>query len=233
MKGYWFRPEDGDKDIPIRQYIRLDYLIHLLETRKYYAKRRYKFNDRNESYYNINLEFKYNPVGNNVLPSLNKEKRMMTLKEIIDCPTACWTKNENESYLMWKSYASEMGACIISSVYSVINSLGVEFTQDGENRLLLGSMEYTSCCQSAIEEHQFFLKNISFADENEFRFYFDFKSGIMKGEDYILIPIDIHTLIKKVQLSPFINREAADKLARMLFCSYNINVSPSNIEILT
>lgn len=231
MKEYWFRPEDRGNDIPIRQYLRLDHLIQLLEAQNYHVNRRYKSYDKRESSYNLCFEVGFSPIGENVNPQPTPEKRIMSFGEIINCPTACWTKNTNESYLMWKSYATEMGACIISSVNRVIESLKVDLSKDGENRLVCGSMEYMEYCYSTIEEHHFFRKDIFYADENEFRFYFDFKSCEPKNKDYILIPVDTATMIEAVQLSPFICAEAADKLKRMLNCSYNVNISPSNIKI--
>jgi hypothetical protein len=231
MKEYCGCPEDSGNDISIRQYLRLDYLIQLLETQKYHVNRRYKSYDKRESSYNLSFEVGFSPIGVNVNPQPKPKKRIMSFGEIINCPTACWTKNANESYLMWKSYATEMGACIISSVNRVIKSLKVDLSKKEENRLVYGSMEYMEDCYSTIEEHHFFRKDIFYVDENEYRFYFDFKSCEPKNKDYILIPVDTTTMIEEVQLSPFICPEAADKLKRMLNCSYNVNVSPSNIKI--
>jgi hypothetical protein len=95
-------------------------------------------------------------------------------------------------------------------------------------------MEYKEHTLSTIEEEQLFNKSLYYSEEDEFRFYFHIKSkeGIESNKDFIRIPIDTTVLIDEILLSPFIGKEAANKFARVIKCSYGIdNVRQSNIKI--
>lgn len=230
---YYYRPEDGCGDRFICQYLRLDYLISLLETGQFYVRRRKCFCDRNESFYDKRLGFDFSAVGENTFPQHQHNNRLFTYRDIVTCPTSCWSMTERESYLMWKSYATEVGACIRTTTHNLIASLKIDLDyENDENRVLCGSMNYkVPLIHSTDESSQLFDKDIVYADENEFRFYFLLKSDTQEDSSGIHIPIDTTVMIDEVILSPFINRDAADMLLRMLRCTYNINVSVSNIKI--
>ena len=68
--------------------------------------------------------------------------REIPFSYLMNCPTSCWTLNDNESYLMWKSYASEFGARIKTSVYNLIASIKLDLASDSQNKILCGSMDY-------------------------------------------------------------------------------------------
>lgn len=232
LNWYFYRPKEGCDDKFICQYMRLDYLIQLLETRQYYVKRRRTFEDANESLKNYKLAFAYSTVGNNSAKQPETGERLIPYTDITNCPTACWSKHERESYLMWKSYATEIGACIRTTVHSFIASLQIDLDiVKSENKVLCGSMNYDYYKQSTIEENQLFDKDIVYADENEFRFYFLLNSDSEKKNKGIYVPVDINVMISEILLSPFICKDAANKIARMLKCAYNINVKPSNIKL--
>jgi len=235
LNGYYYLNEEGCNDKFICQYMRLDYLIQLLETRQYYVKRRRTFEDANECYKNHKLAFAYSTVGNNCVHQPKMEERLIPYADIIHCPTACWSKHERENYLMWKSYATEIGACIRTTVHNFIASLQIDLDIDKtENKVLCGSMNYDNYKSSPIEENQLFDKDIVYADENEFRFYFLLASDSEKKKEEskgIHVPVDTKVMIDEVLLSPFICKNAADKIARMIKCSYDINVKLSNIKL--
>jgi len=233
--GYCYYEGKEIGDYNIRQYMRLDYLIQLLETRMYHVNKRKTFAnvDKNESYNRI-IAFDFKMVGDNIPPQPEPDKRNITYREIIECPVSCWTKRESESYSMWKIYATEMGACIDTSVSRLISSLKIDFSDESKNKLICGNMEYKEHTLSTIEEEQLFNKSLYYSEEDEFRFYFHIKSkeGIESNKDFIRIPIDTTVLIDEILLSPFIGKEAANKFARVIKCSYGIdNVKQSNIKI--
>ncbi len=230
LNWYYYRPIEGSEDRTICQYMRLDYLIQLLETGKYYVKRRREFEDANESYKNIRYAFAPSAVGNNVgfQPT---QKRLIQYTDIVNCPTSCWSKRVHESYLMWKSYATEIGACIITTVHNFIASLQIDLDIASEDNLVLcGSIDYNNFRPSTNEEKQLFEKDIVYSDEDEFRFYFLLASDSNK-KNGVYIPVNTEVMIGEILLSPFICKDAADKLAKMIKCAYDIEVKQSNIRL--
>lgn len=229
---FYYRQSDGCEDKFICQYLRLDYLLQLLETGKYYVKRRKMFEDANEKYKNVQLAFAPVPVGENTIAQPISIERIIPYTKIADCPTACWSKNMDEKYLMWKCYATEEGACIRTTVHNVIASLQIAFDKSSENKIVCGSMDYKEYKPSAIEESQLFDKDIAYSDEEEYRFYFHCPTYDTNKEAIgVLIPVDIKVMINEIILSPFIKKDAAEKLARMIRCAYNIDVKQSRIKI--
>ena len=235
LNWYYYRPDEGCDDKFICQYMRLDYLIRLLEKKQYYVKRRRTFEDANESYINNKLSFAIRHVGNNYTPQPKAEERWIPYTDIIHCPTSCWSKHKRESYLMWQSYATEIGVCIRTTVHNFIASLQIDLDiTRSENKVLCGSMNYNHFKLSTIESNQLFDKDMVYADENEFRFYFLLASDFEKEKDEkkgIDIPVDTKVMIDEIILSPFICKEAGDKIAQMIKCAYDIDVKRSNIEL--
>ena len=86
---------------------------------------------------------------------------------------------------------------------------------------------------STDEEKQFFGKDEVYADEDEFRFYFALSDDFdRKGTTHRLVPVDPKVMIDEILLSPFLCKEAANKLVRMIKCSYGFeNVEQSKIKI--
>ena len=235
LNWYYYRPNEGCDDKFICQYMRLDYLIRLLEKKQYYVHRRRTFKDANESYNNYKLAFALRSVGNNCAQQPKVKERLIPYTDIIHCPTACWSKHERESYLMWKSYATEIGACIRTTVHNFIASLQIDLDIiRNDNKVLCGSMKYDYFRPSTIEEDQLFDKDIVYADENEFRFYFLLASDTEKKKDELKgidVPVDTKVMIDEILLSPFICKEAANRIARMIKCAYDIDVRLSNIKL--
>lgn len=231
FNGYYFRINEGDGDSPICQYMRLEYFIKMLETQKYYVRRRKYFDDINEGYKDIKLSFAFVPVGENTIPQIMSIDRIIPYAHI-DCPTACWSKKKQESFLMWKCYATEMGVCIKTTIHNFIASIKENTSEESDNRIVCGSVDYKDFRPSANEECQLFDKDSAYADEEEFRFYFYFPSYFNKDkEEGIFIPVDTNVMIDEVLLSPFICKETADKFAQMIRFDYNINVRQSSIKL--
>lgn len=233
MNWYYYLPSDGPQDRVICQYMRLDYLIQLLETRKYYVSRRREFIDSNEHYQDFKLSVPITPAHKNSYSEQVPTERIISYFDIIHCPTSCWTKNTKESYLMWKSYATEMGARIKTTVHNLVASLEINFEKEGDNKVVCGSMNYKEIHPSFDELSQLFDKDIVYADEDEFRFYFQLSDDTDKKKSrFCLIPVDINVMIDEILLSPFICKDAATKIARMIKCCYGIdNVEQSNIKL--
>lgn len=232
MNWYYFRLKDGNGDRSICQYMRLDYLIRLLETRQYYMKRRSKFQDANECLNHPALMFGISPAKSDEQLGQEAKEHSFSYYDIVTCPTSCWSLNEEENFLMWKSYATEMGACIRTTVHDLIASLEIDIVPEGDNKVLCGTMDYKKFHPSTDEEQQLFDKDIAYAGEQEFRFYFMLESDKKKKTDGIYIPVNTSVMIGEILLSPFFNKDAADKFIRMIKCSYGIeNIRQSDIKL--
>lgn len=234
MKGYWYNIKEGGSDKPICHYMRFDHFLQLMETGKLFVTKRRCFEgDSNERYYDKRFEFAFS-IANSNTPTKNKfTNRMMTFREIVECPVSCWNKSVEESYTMWKAYATEVGVCIRTTVKRFVESIIVEDSPiDSFDRLICGSMNYVEHPNSDNELGQLFNKYYGYSDENEFRFYLDLKNGVEHFDDHILVPIDTRYLIEEILVSPFICKEASDKIARMIHCSYGIEkVNKSSIKV--
>ena len=233
-RKYYYLQEDGCEDIQIRRYMDLDKLIVLLETNKLVAKRRKEYTDEHESLPPLMYTFAVTPCGEH--PQMSVKEKIFTqakrYSEIRELPTSCWTKNNHESYLMWKSYASNMGVCIQSSSHRLIQSLtNSEDIKVNDYDIYCGSMNYYQAVKVPMREEWMFWKDREFSDEKEFRFYFEFNKDDNKDDSIKLIPINPSILIEKVILSPFIDINARHKLASILQREYGINVEPSKIKI--
>lgn len=233
INWYYYLPVDGSEDREICQYMRLDYLIQLLETHKYYVSRRREFIDSNEKYQDLKLSVPVTPAHKECYPKQEPKERIIPYFDIIHCPTSCWTKKTEESYLMWKSYATEIGARIKSTIYNFVSSLEIDLVKEGENKVVCGSVNYKEFRPSYDELRQLFDKDKVYADEDEFRFYFQLSNDTDKRNTKCrLIPVNTTVMIDEILLSPFICKDAADKLTRMIKCCYGIeNVKQSNIKL--
>lgn len=233
LRWYSYRTVDGENDKPIYKYMELDHLIALFETNQLYVKRRRENEDANESYKNINLQFGFTAVGENVPPQPKAQERMVPYDSIVNLPTSCWTLDPRENYLMWKGYASKWGVRIKSSIHNFISSVEIDTSEKDHDKILCGSMIYEDFMPSTVEEKQLFGKDIAYADEREFRFYFNLPDDSCKKETKsIFIPILPNVLVDEVVVSPFFHPEASKKIVSFMKCCYNLkNVSPSKIKI--
>ena len=157
----------------------------------------------------------------------------MKFREIVECPVSCWNKREEESYAMWKAYATELGVCIRTTVKRFVESIMIDdLSINSSDRLICGSMKYIKHPHSADELGQMFNKYYGYSDENEYRFYLDLKNGVDYFDDHILVPINSRYMIEEILISPFIDKVVADKFKRMIKCGYGIeNVRQSEIKI--
>ena len=245
MNWYCNYTNEGDDNRQICQYMRLDYLFQLLETQKYHVTRRREFEDIDEHFANKSRLFRFLPVGENthtnktILTNQESTKSIDNLipeSDIIHCPTSCWTLQKEENYLMWKTYATEFGIRIKSTIKNFIASLKLDLGEDLKNKVVCGEMSYFSKIYPYTEDDsQLFYKNKVYSGEEEFRFYFylsDEDDPNRTKTSHLLIPIDTKVLIDEILLSPFIGKEAANKFVDVIITSYGIdNVRQSNIKI--
>lgn len=229
-----FQLMDGlDVNTPIRQYLKLDYLFKLLESRSYYVKCKKNFEDKRESSLPLKSIFRLQPVGNTSSQSMddysieNSLVKYRLYKKSGNYLTSCWTERDGESALMWKNFVDNKGACIITTIYNFVAS----FLEDDYD-IFCGRISYNGYNAGQTFMEALFSKERTFSEEKEIRFYFAPKDG--KGDMYdnhASIPIDHKVLIDEIILSPFIRPLERDRLEHELSKKYEIKVSSSKIEL--
>ena len=230
-KMRYFQLMDGvDGNLEIRQYMDLDYILRLLETRSYYVKQKQDFPDKHEGRLPLKAMFSlqlvepgsYKGKPTDISESL---ERIRLFTESGRMLTACWTERKGESALMWKNFTTKMGGCIKST----INNFVASFAND-DYEICCGRMSYTGIYAGQDLVESLFTKDKAFEEEKEIRYYFTPKKDISTSKG-ISIPILPDVMIKEIILSPYIEPMARDVLKQIISEKYEIIVAPSKIEL--
>ena len=230
----FFQLMDGlDGNTPIRQYLKLDYLLQLLESSSYYVKRKSKFEDKRESSLPLKSLFHLQSVGDTAYKSLDDKYMGESLEKFrkynksSNILTSCWTERVGESALMWKNFVDNRGACIKTN----INNFVASFVED-DYEICCGRMSYNGYIAEQDYLEALFSKERYFSEEKEIRFYFtprDRKENIF--DDYVCMPVNTNVLIDEIILSPYIEPVERKQLGHDLSVKYGIKVSLSNIKL--
>lgn len=217
-----------DENTPILQYMDLDYLFQLLETKHYHINRKYTFEDPNEGVFPINRVIPVTAIGENTPPQPQQDvETCLKIWENVQknkvIPTSCWTLNTSERVIMWKSYTSKYGACIKSTVGNIVASI-IQNNYD----IWCGKITYNGYYAQMGFIKNLFSKKPAFSDEEECRFYFFEYEQPQSLLPYIEIDVKPSVMIDEIILSPFIYKKAAEKIAQLIQNCYGIyNVNPS------
>ena len=227
----YYQLMDGvDANTEIRQYMDLDYIFRLLETRSYFVKQKQDFLDKHESRLPLKAMFSlqyvepgsYKGKSTDITESIERIRKFTEIGRML---TACWTERRGESALMWKNFTTKMGGCIKST----INNFVASFANDDYD-ICCGRMSYTGIYprQNLIE--CLFTKDKAFEEEKEIRYYFTPKKDISTSKG-ISIPILPDVMIDEIILSPYIESKARDILKQIISEKYDIKVTFSKIEL--
>lgn len=224
--------EEVDPKTEIYQYMDLDYLLCLLEKRKYHVNKKCVFLDKSESKMPVTAMFRIEAVGGEMGIKQPEEdtceilERRRKYEEMKNVLTSCWTERDTENYLMWTSYTSKMGVCIKSTISNVVASFEVD-----DYRVWCGRVMYKGYNANQTLMESLFSKEKAFEDEREIRFYFK-KKGVCyckSDSNFIEIPINPNVMIDKVILSPRMEPLASRVLSQFLHEKYMIIVSHSKV----
>ena len=234
-------------NLHIYRYMDMMHFIMLLESKKIRINRRNTFSDYLERSLELDNQFWLQAVGHNIPENLNYRLRANAVdlsekskshKEYSYLPTSCWTLQEKEDYLMWKSYTNGVGVRIHTTVGNFMRSInGVE---DRFN-LLCNKIEYKIDNIYCSAEDNLFIKHPAYENEKEFRFYFlsqnenhtlhSMSLSETNQKRYIEVQVDTDDLIMDVTLSPFINEKVATVLKRWINAEYGVTVRLSTIKL--
>jgi hypothetical protein len=231
----FFQLMDGlDGNTPIRQYLKLDYLLQLLESGSYYVKRKRKFEDKRECSLPLKSLFHLQPVGNTAYKCLDDKymgeslEKFRNYSKSSNILTSCWTERVGESALMWKNFVDNRGACIKTN----INNFVASFVKD-DYEICCGRMSYNGYHAEQDYLEALFSKERYFAEEKEIRFYFTPRDGYKENilDDHVSMPVNTNVLIDEIILSPYIKPMESEQLVHDLSRQYEIKVSSSKIEL--
>lgn len=161
----------------ICRYIDFDLFLQILEG-KFYVPRKLTFLDLRESgKIPIKMRFAYNAVGENCVGTkeiINDSQEKIdqyvkNLKQSRFLLTSCWTIDNGEDYLMWKSYTNRVGVCMHTTIDKLMDAID------------FGKEKYVPICSPMFYDipntNESFLesimkKDIYYLSESEIRFYF-------------------------------------------------------------
>lgn len=221
---YFLLMDGVDTEQTIYQYMDLDYLLRILDTRTYFVKPKQSFHDLHESCLPLKSIFKPHLVGReydkSVVADTNESLvRLRQFRESGTMLTACWTEHLGENALMWRNFTSKIGICIKSSIH---NFMAAVDTDDYD--MWCGRMVYTGIHNDTEIIDCLFTKDKAFIDEDEIRFYFIPKSSQKTTNDKgVSIPIMPQVLIDEIILSPYINVQACKVLTDFINDKYNVD----------
>lgn len=232
INDYFYLLKGWEGNIPIYQYMDLDYLFSLLESKQYFVNRKCHFEDKGESVLPPKSLFGLNSIG----VQLNKDEitkmtqelseKLNRYRESASWLTSCWTKDNTESLLMWKNYTTKIGVRIKSKIENVIASINTD-----KYKIVCGHISYDGYNSKPFEEC-LFSKERYYKDEYEVRFYFIPKDESINSLSGEFIAVTPETMIDEVILSPYINKNAAKIISQLLREEYSLQtVKLSKIEL--
>lgn len=213
-----------DPSTRIFQYMDFDYFLNLVENNQYFISYKKEFKDKKESSIISKNIFPIHIVGSDINEEQKQQdmiefhKKLEGHKESTLWPTSCWTLQSTESYLMWKAYACKIGVRLGTTIDDFVSAIDAS-----EYKIFCGEMLYEGYhFQQSIEE-SLYSKEKYYADEREFRFYFQPENPLTESEKKELkmkhgeyVGMRSKALIKEVTLSPFIHKNAVTILKKWL-----------------
>lgn len=230
-----------NSETKICQYLDLEYLLKILETNTYYVKRKKFFVDKREKNFPLYLSFAIAPVdpiyikehADDIARQQEKlNENIRRYQEQSNVLTSCWTVRTMENILMWDR-GSKRRARIETTIGEFMGAFeSIDFT------IWCGKMFYESFSKVMLSQNKIWVKEPYFSDEEEVRFYFSSSSDEVKPdivtegtEKGVFLKIDPKRMMRKIVLSPNINRKCANALSKAIKDKYGIEARPSSIEI--
>ncbi len=234
MKGNVFVKAEIPLDVPICQYMRLDYFISLLANKEYFVRPRCDFEDAFEVNLPLPKMFPVHEAGKTA-PSEVQEVEIQKMSEKLEANrengkllTSCWCLQTCENLLMWNCYASKIGVRIKSTVRRFVSALNTDAYD-----ILCGRMNYT--VYNYYNDDFLFSKDKGYGGEDEFRFYFMPKNSDPESDSEkpkpVRIKVNLSELIEDVMLSPYIETRTANKICKLAKDKCGITMRPSSLKI--
>ena len=215
---------DGiEENKSIFRYMNLEYLYAMLRSGKLYIPNRQSFPDLREK--GVKERFRnWGPLQIVRHSQEEQEEQVKKCQEEIALRrifyrvcVSCWTFDEHEhpdqsmvheDYLMWKAYASQAIGCRIET--TVQDLIGSIKNTDRDFDLWLSKIHYAKESYGSFYDC-LFQKTLYYKNEQELRL-----CALTLDVDHVELPINPMQLIKKITISPFIDKSYAGFLIRSL-----------------
>lgn len=176
-----------DSDTRICRYMGFDVFLQLLYGKLFVPRRELFMDVRESGKKSIKRAYSFRPFGvtNNVISKeIQKEQKANKrnskyLRQSRLLLTSCWQIDNGEDFLMWKSYAPQIGVCVRTTIGQLLSNM------DYEKESLVpicSTMYYLSIYQKSGFLESVFAKDIYYRSEDEFRIYFIPKDNISDEE---------------------------------------------------
>ena len=189
-----------NKDTMICRYINFDVFLQLLYGKMYVPRRRNFLDVRESGRIPLKYRFAFGIIGGDYQGSQDivKSKQqaignhVQILKQSSLLLTSCWALDNGENYLMWKSYTSQIGVCVKTTIGKLINH--IDYEKDGFLPIC-STMFYQDVYQQQELLEAVFSKDKFYISEDEVRIYFVPKGHLTDSEIRSFDNIKVEQLI--------------------------------------
>ena len=229
-----FNLAEDQGNAKICQYLSLNNFLTHLKRQQFYVRRKNLFDDVNEKALPMKLLFK--PIEAN--RTLSSEERISLITSVkvqsekltqygdfSNCFVSCWTLNTDCNNLMWETYASKYGVCVISTIFDVIASFRNKDFQEYD--VYSAPVFYQEPSYDDEPEDLMFIKRPLYRMESELRFLFRLKNKEVSSKENIWLSYDPKVMIDDVILSPFWSSQAASFIKTCIEEQFGIRVTCS------
>ena len=175
-----------DNDTRICRYMSFDVFLQLLYGKLFVPRRQLFMDVRESGRRPIGSQFLLKSIGetNHDIQKIQEELKTYdqyskNLSQSRFLLTACWTIDNGEDFLMWKSYASQIGVCVKTSIGQLLTNINYE---KYDLLPICSTMSYLSIYQKAGFLESVFAKDKNYQSENEFRIYFVPRGNVLDEE---------------------------------------------------
>ncbi len=175
-----------DNDTRICRYMSFDVFLQLLYGKLFVPRRQLFMDVRESGRRPIGSQFLLKSIGetNHDIQKIQEELKTYdqyskNLSQSRFLLTACWTIDNGEDFLMWKSYASQIGVCVKTSIGQLLANINYE---KYDLMPICSTMSYLSIYQKAGFLESVFAKDKYYQSENEFRIYFVPRGNVLDEE---------------------------------------------------
>ena len=175
-----------DNDTRICRYMSFDVFLQLLYGKLFVPRRQLFMDVRESGRRPIRSRFLLKSISetNHDIQKIQKELKTYeqyskNLRQSRFLLTSCWTIDNGEDFLMWKSYASQIGVCVKTSIGQLLTNIKYE---KYDLLPICSTMSYLSIYQKAGFLESVFAKDKNYQSENEFRIYFVPRGNVLDEE---------------------------------------------------
>lgn len=174
-----------DRDTRICRYMGFDVFLQLLYGKLFVPRRELFMDFRESGRRSIKSRFLWSiSETNDDNQKIREELKVYdqyskNLRQSRFLLTSCWTIDDGEDFLMWKSYASQIGVCVKTTIGQLLSNINYE---KYDLMPICSTMSYLSIYQKAGFLESVFAKDKYYQSENEFRLYFVPRSNVTDEE---------------------------------------------------